>query len=53
MTRVLAALPLGLLLASAAAAQSPPPVPRDFVTDEAGILPPEAEHICKRLHCFL
>jgi uncharacterized protein len=43
MTRVLAALPLGLLLASAAAAQSPPPVPRDFVTDEAGILPPEAE----------
>jgi uncharacterized protein len=40
--RPLAALPLWLLLATAAAAQSPPPVPRDYVTDQAGILPAEA-----------
>lgn len=41
--RQLAALPLWLLLATAAAAQSPPPVPREYVTDQAGILPAEAE----------
>jgi len=40
--RVLAALPLWLFLATAAAAQSPPPVPRDYVTDQAGILPADA-----------
>jgi uncharacterized protein len=38
-----AALPLWLLLATAAAAQSPPPVPRDYVTDLAGILPADVE----------
>ena len=36
------ALALWLLLATAAAAQSPPPVPRDYVTDQAGILPADA-----------
>jgi uncharacterized protein len=40
--RVLAALPLWLFLATAAAAQSPPPVPRDYATDHAGILPADA-----------
>jgi uncharacterized protein len=39
----LAALPLWLFLATAAAAQSPPPVPRDYVTDQAGILPADVE----------
>ena len=39
----LAALPLWLFLATAAAAQSPPPVPRDYVTDQADILPADAE----------
>ena len=41
--RPLAALPLWLFLATAAAAQSPPPVPRDYVTDQADILPAEVE----------
>src|SRR3989337_896869 len=40
--RALAALPW-LLMATAAAAQSPPPVPREFVSDQADILPPDAE----------
>jgi uncharacterized protein len=35
-------LPLWLLLATAAAAQSPPPVPRDYVADQAGILSADA-----------
>jgi len=39
----LAAVPFWLFLATAAAAQSPPPVPRDYVTDQAGILPADAE----------
>jgi uncharacterized protein len=48
-----AALPLWLFLATAAAAQSPPPAPRDYVTDQAGILPAEAvAHLNARLRKF-
>ena len=41
--RALAALPLWLLLATAAAAQPVPPVPGQFVSDQADILPADAE----------
>jgi uncharacterized protein len=45
MTRRKGALAAALLalLATAAAAQTPPAAPRDFVTDEAGILPADAK----------